>query len=54
MVLKGHFLWGLFRSNYLDKTHGRLGWKERPFTRADLVSNLVSILTEAPESRQKS
>lgn len=23
--------------------HGRTGWKARPFTRADLLSNLVSI-----------
>ena len=25
------------------RIHGRFGWKERPLTRADLVSNLVSI-----------
>ena len=32
------------RDTHLVRIHGRLGWKERPLTLADLVSNLVSIL----------
>lgn len=31
-------------NNYLARTHGRFGWKDKPFTRADFVSNLVNIL----------
>ena len=32
-------------------THGRLGWKARPLTRLDLVSNLVSILPGPASAR---
>lgn len=35
------------KAPYLANTHGRLEWKERPFTRALLVSNLFNILVHS-------
>lgn len=31
-------------TTHLAKTHGRFGWKDKPFTRADFVSNFVNIM----------
>lgn len=30
--------------SYLARTQGLFGWKDKPFTRADLVSNFVNIV----------
>eukprot|EP00095_Tigriopus_kingsejongensis_P002880 maker-scaffold52_size450388-snap-gene-3.16 protein:Tk02880 transcript:maker-scaffold52_size450388-snap-gene-3.16-mRNA-1 annotation:"coatomer subunit alpha" len=36
-------------STYLAKIHGLWGWKARPLTRGDLVSNLVSMIRAGAE-----
>ncbi len=38
------FCWYYFFCCTCIQSSYRLGWKDRPFTRLDLVSNLVSIL----------
>lgn len=34
-------------ATHLANTHGRFGWNESPFTRADLDSKLTSILPKS-------